>query len=234
VTSPRRASPASPFIAVACLAILPVQGSPPLTTDDAATLDPGACQAETEYRQFHRREELDLVPACNLVFDAELAIGLLRTAPDGARRIDATFYQVKKVFVPVAESSWGFGMSAGTARASGAHQNYFTMLLTREFDNIRVHVNVGLVQDSGAQEELRRNRSSWGLAAENQVSDRWTVVAEAFGQQGLPEAAQVGLRWWAMPKHVQLTSSIGAQRGLGREGRWVSLGIRLETGEPVF
>lgn len=44
----------------------------------------------------------------------------------------------------------------------------------------------------------------------------------------------MGLRWWAVPNYVQFTASIGSQRGLGREGRWMSFGVRFETAHSIY
>ena len=214
---------------------------PPLTTDDASTLDPGACQVETERRRFNRRTELDIVPACNFFGDTELSIGKLRVVAEGAPRIDSVMYSIKKVLIAGGEAGWSAGFNAAIIRAagkaSGTRQNLLTAIFTRPLDangDTMMHVNVGWVNDREAASGTRRNRGAWGAAVESNVSARWTVVAEAFGQQGQPQAAQLGLRWWAVPKYLQLTTSVGAQRGLGREGRWMSLGVHLETAGSLY
>ena len=63
---------------------------------------------------------------------------------------------------------------------------------------------------------------------------RWTAFAEASGQKGLPEAVQVGLRGWALPNIMQFTTSIGALREMGQDGRWLSVGVRFETAVSIF
>jgi hypothetical protein len=212
--------------------------APPLATDDAGTLEPGTCQMETEQRRFRQRVEIDLVPGCNFLFDAEIGIGKLRVAPDHGRRADSVVFQFKKVISPKDAPDWSFGIGAATIRAtgdqSGTRQNLVNALISRQIGATALHLNLGEVADREAAPGLRRNRFSWGLAAENDVTTRWTAAGELYGQKSLPLTAQLGLRWWAVPKYVQLTSSVGAQRGLGRDGRWLSFGIRLETGESIF
>ena len=95
-------------------------------------------------------------------------------------------------------------------------------------------MNLGVVADKEADAEVRRNRLSWAIAAEHEANDRSTIVGEVFGQRGVPATAQLGMRWWAVPKHVQFTTSLGAQRGAGRDGRWLSFGVRFETGDSIF
>jgi hypothetical protein len=215
--------------------------SPPLNTDDAGTLDPGNCQFEIERRRFNRLTELDIVPTCNLFADMELAIGGLRANADGEARVDGVMFSIKKVLMAGGDSGWSAGFNASTIRASGnsfsTRQNQVTALFTRPLDadtNTAVHLNAGWIHDREAGNEARRDRFTWAVAVESDVSARWTVVAEVFGQQGLPEAAQVGLRWWAVPGHVQFTTSIGTLRGLGQDGRWTSFGVRFETARSIF
>ena len=214
--------------------------APPLTTDDASTLSPGMCQLEIEQRQFGNRLERDIVPACNFVFDAEIGVGYLRVAPKDGARMDSVVYQFKKVFTPADPAQWAIGIGAATVRAihsrehSGTRQHVLNALFSRQFDATLLHANIGVVSDRETDPGVRRNRLTWGLAAEHEATPRWTLLGEVYGQLGQPETAQIGLRWWALPKYVQFTSSLGAQRGTGRDGRWVSVGIRFETGDSIF
>ncbi len=73
-----------------------VLASPPLVTDDASTLDPGACQIEFESRRFKRLTEIDVVPACNLFADTELAIGGCARKPMARRASMASCFRSRK------------------------------------------------------------------------------------------------------------------------------------------
>ncbi|MEQ1515456.1 MAG: hypothetical protein ABL931_03090, partial [Usitatibacteraceae bacterium] len=202
--------------------------APPLASDDAAVLGPGECQLETEQRQFRHRKEWDLASACNLFWDTETGIGRTRVAPDAGPRADSVVYQFKKILATPTEGQWSFGIAAATVRAlgeqSGTRQNVVNALITKQIGDTALHLNVGAVRDFEAAPDTRKNRFAWALAVEHNATERWTIVGEAFGQRGMPTTTQAGIRWWALPKHVQLTSSLGAQRGEGRDGRWVSLG----------
>ena len=214
--------------------------APPLTADDAITLTPGTCQLEIEQRQFGNRVERDIVPACNFVFDAEIGVGHLRVAPKDGPRTDSVVYQFKKVLSPASPTEWAIGIGAATVRAihsrqhSVTRQHYLNALFSRQFDATMLHANIGVVSDREAEPDIPRNRLTWGLAAEHEATTRWTLLGEVYGQRGQPETVQIGLRWWALPKYVQFTSSVGAQRGAGRDGRWLSFGIRFETGDSIF
>ena len=93
--------------------------APPLTTDDASTLDPGACQVETERQHFNRRTELDIVAACNFFGDTELAIGKLRVvaegAPHAARNPCSTLS--RPVGHPLPHAGEGLGGETGNSRS---------------------------------------------------------------------------------------------------------------------
>lgn len=229
---------------VAMLSISAITSSawcaPPLTTDDASTLTPGMCQFEIEQRQFRHRIERDIVPACNFLFDAEIGFGHLHVAPKEGARMDSVVYQFKKVLSPAGPDEWAIGIGAATVRAihsreqSGTRQHYLNALFSRQFDATMLHANIGVVSDREADPGARRNRLTWALAAEHEATPRWTLLGEVYGQRGQPETVQTGLRWWALPKYVQFTSSVGAQRGAGRDGRWLSFGIRFETGDSIF
>lgn len=105
---------------------------------------------------------------------------------------------------------------------------------SRQFGTTKLHANIGGVADREAEPGTCQNRLTWALAAEHEANARWTIVGEVFGQRGKPETAQIGLRWWGLPKYIQFTSSFAAQRGAGWDGRWVSFGIRFGTGDTIF
>ncbi len=216
--------------------------APPLATDDASTLAPGMCQLETEQRRFRHRVESDIFSACNLFFDAEISLGYQRAAANATPRADSIVYQFKKVVGPVSADEWAFGIAAATVRAvneksrghSGTRQNSVNALASRQFGATALHLNIGNVSNHEAAPGSRKNRLAWNIATEHDASARWTLVGEVFGQRGLPATGQVGLRWWAVPKYLQLTTSLGAQRGEGRDGRWLSFGVRFETGNAIY
>jgi hypothetical protein len=212
--------------------------APPLATEDASTLGAGECQFETEHRQFRHRLEQDIGPACDLFFNIEFGISYQRVAPKEGSRADSIAWQFKKVLAASADADWAFGIAAATVQArggeSGTRQNLVNALASRKMGNTHLHLNAGIVSDRKSEPGARKSRLSWAIAAEHEATDRWTVVAEAFGQRGIAATAQIGARWWPVPKHVQFTTSFGAQRWEGRGGRWASVGVRFETGKSIF
>jgi hypothetical protein len=212
--------------------------APPLTSDDASTLGANECQFETEHRQFRHRIEQDIGPACNLFFDTEFGISHQRVAPKDSPRADSIAWQFKKVLATSADADWAFGIAAATVQArgngSGTRQNLVNALVSHKMGSTNLHLNAGIVSDHEAAPGMRKNRASWAIATEHDATEQWTLVGEVLGQRGVPAIAQIGARWWAVPRHVQFTTSLGAQRGEGREGRWVSFSVRFETGKSIF
>lgn len=216
----------------------PASAAPPLAADDASTLNAGECQFEIEHRRYGNRVERDIGPACNFFLDVELGISYQRIAPDSAARADSMVYQGKRVLFTSSDLNWAFALAAATVQAraheSGTRKNFFNAIITRKFDAAALHLNAGLVADREALPDTRKNRFSWAIAAEHDATERFTLVGEVFGEHGVPATAQLGARWWILPKHMQLTTSIGTQRGGGRDARWASIGIRFETAKPIF
>ena len=95
-------------------------------------------------------------------------------------------------------------------------------------DALQVHANVGWLRDGAA----RRDRLTWGLGTEIQLSARAWLLAETFGQnQGRP-MHQLGLRYSLVPDRVQLDATDGNRNGTHLRERWFSIGLRLLT--PAF
>jgi hypothetical protein len=52
-------------------------------------------------------------------------------------------------------------------------------------------------------------------------------VAETYGESNNGTRYQVGLRFWVMPKRMQIDTTYGNQVGQPEHLRWFTLGIRL-------
>jgi hypothetical protein len=113
-------------------------------------------------------------------------------------------------------------------RNEGTRQRFATLLLTQPVGPVAWLGNLGLVHDNTPQTARHRNYA-WGLAAEVEASTRVTLLAEGFGVQGGRPTLQIGARAGAIPGTLQWTISMGQPRSGGRDGRWIGIGIRLET-----
>lgn len=201
--------------------------APPLVTEDAGTLAKGQCQLEFENRRFRSTNEQDLLPACNLFLDMELQLGFLRASPDGAASEKRWLLQAKKTLVEWEKQGIALGIALGTIKRQGQseRENYATLPLTGTHEQTTWSLNLGGVRNN---QEGRWKRFT-AAAVEQEINDRWTLVGEVFKTQDEASSLQGGFRYWIVSKKVQLTGSVGQQRGQGNDGRWTSLGIRFET-----
>ena len=201
--------------------------APPLVTEDAGTLAKGQCQLEFENRRFRSVNEQDLLPACNFFLDMELQLGFLRASPDGAATEKRWLLQAKKTLVEWEKEGIALGLAVGTIKRQGQseRENYATLPLTGTHEQTTWSLNLGGVRNN---QEGRWKRFT-AAAVEQEINDRWTLVGEMFKTQDEATTLQGGFRYWIVSKKIQLTGSVGQQRGLGNEGRWTSLGIRFET-----
>lgn len=208
----------------------PALAAPPLVTEDAGTLEPGACQLEIEQRNFRRGTERDVLPACNLLFNSEMQLGFLHARPDDAATEKRWLFQVKKTLWESEPAGLALGIALGTIRLKGnadraaERDNYVTLPLTGTVDKTTWSLNAGGARNS-AEGKWKRFLAA---GVEHDLTDRVTLVGEVFGTRGEPTTAQVGGRYWIVSKKVQLTASVGQERNGGRDGRWTSLGIRFE------
>lgn len=100
--------------------------------------------------------------------------------------------------------------------------------IARQMGATALHANLGVIFDREADGDTQRTKPTCAIAVEHEVSPRWMVVAALFGQRGDRQSVQCGLRWWAVPKYLQLTTSLGTQRSMGSDGCRMSSGMRFE------
>jgi hypothetical protein len=208
----------------------------PMITDDARTVDAKACQVESWVRNNRESTEYWALPACNFTGNLELTFGGARTHDRsdehlGTRTTDVVL-QGKTVFKPLAPNGWAVGLVAGNLRRPQVHTDssligdlyaYVPASFSFRDDRIVLHTNLGVLHEK----EERRNRMTWGLGSESQLSERAWLIAETFGQnQGKP-FYQLGIRYWIVPNHVQVDTTFGNRFGHDTTERWISIGLRL-------
>lgn len=201
--------------------------APPLVTEDAGTLAKGQCQLEFENRRFRSSDEKDLLPACNLFWDTELQLGFLHARVDGGPSERRWLIQAKKTLIEWPGQDIALGLAVGNIKRQdlSEREHYATLPLTGTIDKTTWSLNLGGVRNST---EGRWKRFT-AAAFEQEIGERFTLVGEVFKTQDEATTVQGGFRYWIVNKKVQLTGSVGKQRGLGNEGRWTSLGLRFET-----
>jgi hypothetical protein len=226
---------------IACLLAAPLWlGAPlahagePLATDDASILDKGVCQFESWHRWSHAGGHVGwLVPACSVTEHLELRVG-------GARYRDADvgghslfLMQAKAIFHRDPDDRFSIGGVAALqrdggheARSSAYHDGVAVVLMTFNAPDamLRVHVNAGVV--------YRRDEfttGAWGIAAEYDMRDDWTVFGELFRDEPGRPKFQLGARHVLVTDRVELFASGGDSLDSGRNGWFAKFGVRFQT-----
>lgn len=226
--------PATLLLATLLLPAAAIAGRP-LNTEDASTLDDRACQLESwADRARGGVTDFSFVPAC-AVLGVEWQAGAVRTREDGRSATTATFVQGKHAFVSVDDGAWGIGVVAGLSRAprreekNGWGDPYLILPLSfglgaDKETRALLHLNVGTTR---ARDE-RRNLTLWGIAVEKPVTQRLTLVAEAFGENAAKPFLRAGSRYTVFEGFdVDLTWV--TRSGGSREERYWSAGFHWEV-----
>lgn len=214
---------------------LPAIAGRPLSTEDARTLDDGACQLESwANRTRADATEMVVVPACAFLgIEAQLGTGWVRE--DGATKLAAQFFQLKHAFRNVDDGEWGVGLVAGLARnrlretKSDWGDPYLIVpfsfgLGEDKGSRALVHLNLGTTRNR----EEARHLTLWGVAVEKPVTDRLTLVGEAYGENASRPFYRAGGRYTVIPGHLDIDLTYVDRRGGTKEDRLWSLGFHLE------
>ena len=153
---------------------------------------------------------------------------------DGSGQSGAVVIQGKTLFKNVETNSWGLGIAGGYATQPGKGQSgspyfYLPGSLSLADDRVVLHANLGAIR----LREVQETRMTWGLSSEIAATDRTYVIAETFGLNVGRPSIQAGLRYWIVPGHVQVDSTIGTNLGDFQGERWLSIGLRLIS-PPIF
>lgn len=214
---------------------LPALAGRPLNTEDANSLDDGACQLESwANRTRSNTTEAFFVPACGL-FGLEAQFGSAWAHEAGETKLAGPFFQVKHAFRKVDDGAWGIGLVAGMARDRTREVKndwgdpYFIVPFSfgiGEDKDTRwlVHLNIGTTRNR----EEARNLTLWGVAAEKPVTERLTLVGEAFGENAGKPFYRVGGRFTVIPDHLDIDLTYVDRPGGERGDRLWSLGFHLE------
>jgi len=186
---------AAAFAAALLVTATPALAGRPLTTEDAAILEDGACQLEAWIDRARDITTGWLVPACNFGLGIEWQAGFAREWSGGSRLPEA-YAQAKGLLREASEQSrWSAG-------------------------DFNFHVQPGWARDR----ETGRDITLWGLAIEH-TSKPLDLVAEVFGQNSEKPFLRAGLRWTPIIDYLDIDLTYVMRPGGSRDERLVSVGF---------
>lgn len=215
------------------LVVHDAQAGRPLSTEDAGVLEAGRCQLESWVDRSRDVIVGWFVPACNVGGGIEWQVGAARMREAGESRFQEAYLQAKKVLLEASDGVTSIGLVLGVTRqplneaGRGWENPYAVLPISHAVGPAQVHFNVGWSRDKAT----RRDTTIWGLAGEWPV-DRWTAVAEVFGENSERPSIRAGFRWTALPDTLEIDLTWVTRPGGERSDRYVSLGFTLLT--PTF
>ena len=223
------------WILAALLAAPAAGAGRPLSVDDAAIVEHNGCQVEAWIDRGGDTTKGWFLPACNFGLNTELQAGFARTRAEGESRYAEAFVQAKTLLRDLTEEEpWGVALVLGVTKRPRNESKrdwqhpYAYGVFTQKLCGAPVlfHANLGWTRDAQA----RRDLTLWGVAVEGEVTDRVTLLAEAFGENSASPFLRVGARWSVVKDRLDLDLSWVNRPGGTREERFVSLGVTWQTG----
>ncbi|MDR2000223.1 MAG: hypothetical protein LBP94_01630 [Zoogloeaceae bacterium] len=199
----------------------------PMITDDARVVDAKACQLESWVMRYPESTELWALPSCNFTGNLELTLGGVVTRETGRSRTTDAVMQGKTLFKVMDTGGWGIGLAAGTVRRSQEDIRDWYAYVPASFsfrnDAVFVHTNLGWLREG----EVRRDRLTWGVGTEVQLTERSWLIGETFGQNRGKPFYQFGLRHWLVQDRIQIDATYGNRVDGNSNERWFSIGLRF-------
>ncbi len=221
-----------------CILSASAHAARPFIVDDARVVERGACQVESWFKNNPESREVWALPACN-PFGVELTMGGGALNGSAGTREHADYqFQGKALVRPLQTNGWGWGFAAGAIRHAdinlrqnlwGNYYFYFPVSRSLADDRLVLLFNAGGIDN---RDDNRRGLS-YGMGTEIYLTPRLMLAAEAYGATGFDRYAQLGVRVWLVPEHVQVDSTYGFQINGPHRTEWVTLGFRLIS-RPFF
>jgi hypothetical protein len=203
-------------------------GARPFVTDDARIVEPGGYQIETFIKRQHTfgEREFWFLPAHTPGTNVELTLGGIWISHplEEQTRPRTLLAQAKTLLRKLETNGTGFALTLGVLRQSANTNPYVNGIASFSLANdlVVIHSNLGARRD--AEEAI--TRGTWGLGAEIALHHRLFAIAESFGERGQSPTRHIGLRFWVLPNHMQIDTTLGQQYG-NPERRFHTIGLRL-------
>ena len=207
----------------------------PLTTEDVAVVEDKACQLESWIDRTRDATQGWVVPACNFGAGIEWQAGFARTHEDSRSMFSSAYVQAKKVLREPEPAGWGLGVVLGLVRSPlrSSHRGYedpyaIAVITVPTPAGTLIHGNAGWSHDR----ERRASTTTWGLAAEHPIAERWFAVGEAFGDDRTNPFYRAGVRVTAT-KGLDFDLTVVTRPGGSRADRYLSAGLTWQ-GPPFL
>jgi hypothetical protein len=229
----------------------------PFVTDDARIVDPDGYQIESYVRAQRgtRLTEFWFLPAANfggLADRFEFTLGGNYTWVSDGGNSNLLLAQVKTLLRPLEANGFGLALTLGLGRVKPGsaqivvetpfdvadapapegdtstkvrYNPYLNAIASVSLadDAVVLHLNAGVTRDNVD----RTNVGNWGIGAEIALDAQWFGIAESYGLSGEKPAYQVGARYWAIPRRLQIDGTYGFQNASPSNLRWISVGVRV-------
>lgn len=205
------------------------QAGRPMTTDDAAVLEPGTCQLEAWWQRLHDHSEAWLAPACSIAPGWEAGLSLVRTREPGSTTSDRVGgMYAKTVLRPLQTNGWGLGVVVShlpLAAGSLAGDTALNVPLTMSWhdDAVLVHANAGWTRHY----TIHQGGATWALGAEMAVGSRAALTLETFGAKRGHSYVQAGARYSVLPNRLDVDAAYGERLTARGKEAYLSLGLTL-------
>ena len=202
-----------------------------MITDDARITDARACQVETWVKSTHRGREFWAFPACNPTGNLEITLGG-NDLPDANGHTGDYVLQGKTLFRALETNGYAWGLAAGVVRHGDpmlgqgrTSATYFYVPVSASFadDRLVIHLNIGAQDNRDTHFKL----VTYGLGSEINLTSRFALIAETFGDDRTRQYYQAGVRIWVVPGRFQIDATRGAQSADFGASRWWTIGVRL-------
>lgn len=215
----------------------PAQAARPMVTDDARIVDPGACQVESWWRENRGSHEFWALPGCNFTGNLEVTLGGTDQPEAGGGRAADFVLQGKGLIRELKTNGYGYGLVAGGTYHSdrntqqeqfGSFYSYVPVSASFRDDQVIVHANLGGLYNRDDSTKA----FTWGVGTEINLTSRFALIAETYGNNHARNFYQAGVRFWVVPNRFQIDTTMGVETGSFGPSRWWTIGVRLLS--PAF
>jgi hypothetical protein len=205
--------------------------------NEAGIGDRNACQFEA----WHGQSESWISPACHLIPDFEVAVGIGLVDDGGSSRDLKYAVEGRYSFRSLRPNDFAIGLIAGigvdprSPLSAGLVPEYFAYVPTTISlfdDRSHLHGNLGWTYHGSpndmrvhAHDHAGHHAFTWGLRTDFWVLTRMALVAQVFGEDRSYPEVELGARFSIVPDRIDIDLSWGTHTEPGFSGNGLALGV---------